>query len=89
MLYFKFNDHIILQLSVHTGRYWDMVERLKVNQFFTTPSAIKHLMKAGDEHVSGYNLSSLRTIASSEYTSPLPCPNYKYLGNGHIKRHTS
>ena len=69
ILYFnKFNAHIILQLSVHIGRYWDMVERLKVNQFFTTPSAIRHLMKAGDEHVKVYDLSSLRTVASSEYT---------------------
>ena len=55
-----------------------MVDRLKVSQFFTVPSAIRHLMKVGDELVTKYDLSSLKTIASSEYTyfewSPLiPC----------------
>ena len=45
-----------------------MIERLKVNQFFTVPSAIRHLMKLGDQLVSKYDLSSLKTIASSEYT---------------------
>ena len=45
-----------------------MIERLKVNQFFTVPSVIRHLMKVGDELVTKYNLSSLKTIASSEYT---------------------
>jgi len=55
-------------IFVHTGRYWEMIERLKVNQFFTVPSAIRHLMKVGDELVTKYNLSTLKTIASSEYT---------------------
>ena len=55
-------------ISVYTGRYWDMVDRLQVNQFFTVPSAIRLLMKVGDELVTKYNLSSLKTIASSEYT---------------------
>ena len=41
-----------------------MVERLKVNQFYTTPSAIRKLIKAGKEHVERYNLSSLKTIGS-------------------------
>ena len=45
-----------------------MVDRLKVNQFFTIPPAIRLLMKVGDKLVTKYNLSSLKTIASSEYT---------------------
>ena len=57
----------LFSLSKNTGRYWNMVERLKVNQFFTVPSAIRLLMKDGDELVTKYNLSSLKTIASSEY----------------------
>ena len=48
-----------------------MVDRLKVSQFFTVPSAIRHLMKVGDELVTKYDLSSLKTIASSEYTLTL------------------
>ena len=55
-------------LCIYTGRYWDMVDRLQVNQFFTVPSAIRLLMKVGDKLVTKYNLSSLKTIASSEYT---------------------
>ena len=62
------DDTLTIHLSVYTGRYWDMVERLKVNQFFTVPSAIRLLMKVGDELVTKYNLSTLKTIASSEYT---------------------
>lgn len=45
-----------------------MIERLKVNQFFTVPSAIRLLMKVGDGLVTKYDLSTLKTIASSEYT---------------------
>ena len=41
-----------------------MVQRLRVNQFYTTPSAIRKLMKADEEFVTKYNLSSLKTIGS-------------------------
>jgi len=41
-----------------------MVERLKVNQFHTTPSAIRRLMKSGDKYIKKYDLSSLKTIGS-------------------------
>lgn len=41
-----------------------MIERLKVNQFSTTPSAIRRLMKAGDNFVNQHDLSSLKTIGS-------------------------
>jgi acetyl-CoA synthetase len=33
------------------GRYWEMVERLKINQFYTAPTAIRLLIKSGDEYV--------------------------------------
>ena len=46
------------------GRYWDMVERLKINQFYTAPTAIRLLIKSGDEHVLKYDLSSLRVLGS-------------------------
>ena len=45
-----------------------MIDRLKVNQFFTVPSTIRLLIKLGDKLVTKYNLSSLKTIASGEYT---------------------
>lgn len=46
------------------GRYWETVQRLKVNQFYTAPTAIRLLIKHGDEHVEKYDLSSLRTLGS-------------------------
>ena len=60
--------YLHVYIPVYTGRYWDMVDRLKVNQFLTVPSAIRLLMKVGDKLVTKYNLSTLKTIASSEYT---------------------
>ncbi|CAI8031755.1 Acetyl-coenzyme A synthetase 2 [Geodia barretti] len=46
-----------------SGRYWEMVERLKVNHFYTSPAAIKKLMKDNLNCVNDYNVSSLKTIA--------------------------
>ena len=33
------------------GRYWEMVERLKINQFYTAPTAIRMLIKSGPDFV--------------------------------------
>lgn len=46
------------------GRYWEMVQRLKINQFYTAPTAIRLLIKHGDDHVDKYDLGSLRTLGS-------------------------
>jgi len=46
------------------GRYWDMVERHKITQFYTAPTAIRTLMRFGKEHVKKYDLSSLRILGS-------------------------
>lgn len=37
------------------GRYWEMVERLKVNQFYGAPTAIRLLMKSSDDFVTKYD----------------------------------
>ncbi|XP_067939369.1 acetyl-coenzyme A synthetase 2-like, mitochondrial [Watersipora subatra] len=44
------------------GRYWEMVERLQINQFYTAPTAIRLLLKAGDAWPQKYNLSSLKVL---------------------------
>ena len=31
------------------GRYWDMVQRHKLTQFYTAPTAIRSLMRFGDD----------------------------------------
>ena len=46
------------------GRYWDMVERHRINTFYTAPTAIRALMRSGREFVDKYNLSSLRILGS-------------------------
>ena len=45
-------------------RYWDMVERLKITQFYTAPTAIRAIAKEGDEFVKKYDRSSLRTLGT-------------------------
>ena len=46
------------------GRYWDLVERHKVNIFYTAPTAIRAIAKEGDVFVDKYDLSSLRVLGS-------------------------
>ena len=44
------------------GRYWNMVERLGINQFYGAPTAIRLLLRYPSTFVSKYNLSSLRVL---------------------------
>ena len=46
------------------GRYWDMVERLKITQFYTAPTAIRAIAKDGDDFVTKYDRSSLRILGT-------------------------
>ena len=46
------------------SRYWDMVERHRITQFYTAPTAIRALMRFGDEPVKKHDLSSLRVLGS-------------------------
>jgi len=46
------------------GRFWDMVERHRITQFYTAPTAIRALMSCGDEFPAKYDLSSLRVLGT-------------------------
>ena len=46
------------------GRFWAVCEKYKVNQFYTAPTAIRALMALGDEHVTKYDLSSIKVLGS-------------------------
>ncbi|MEM7160938.1 MAG: acetate--CoA ligase [Bacteroidota bacterium] len=46
------------------GRFWQICEKHKVNQFYTAPTAIRALMAKGDEWPSSYDLSSLKVLGS-------------------------
>jgi acetyl-CoA synthetase len=47
-----------------SGRYWDVVERLKITQFYTAPTAIRAIMRDGNDPVKRYDRSSLRVLGS-------------------------
>lgn len=46
------------------GRFWDVIDKHKVNIFYTAPTAIRSLMAMGDEWPAKYNLSSLQVLGS-------------------------
>ncbi len=46
------------------GRFWSMVEKYKVNIFYTAPTAIRAFIKWGDEWPNKYDLSSLRLLGT-------------------------
>jgi acetyl-CoA synthetase len=46
------------------GRFWEIVEKHKVNQFYTAPTAIRALAKHGTALVDTYDLSSLKVLGS-------------------------
>lgn len=46
------------------GRFWDIVQKHKVNQFYTAPTAIRALAKHGTELIEAYDLSSLKILGT-------------------------
>ncbi|NOY61780.1 MAG: acetate--CoA ligase, partial [Gammaproteobacteria bacterium] len=46
------------------GRFWDICERHKVTIFYTAPTAIRALMKLGDDIPARYDLSSIRLLGT-------------------------
>lgn len=46
------------------GRFWEIVEKHKINQFYTAPTAIRALAKENLDFVEKHDLSSLKVIGS-------------------------
>lgn len=46
------------------GRFWQIVQKFKVTVFYTAPTAIRALIRLGDEWPLKYDLSSLRVLGS-------------------------
>ncbi|MBN1419714.1 MAG: acetate--CoA ligase [Planctomycetes bacterium] len=46
------------------GRFWDIVDKYKVNIFYTAPTAIRAIAREGDAHVQKRDLSSLRILGT-------------------------
>ncbi len=46
------------------GRFWDVVDKYKVNQFYTAPTAIRALMREGEQYPAKRKLTSLRLLGT-------------------------
>ena len=58
------------------GRFWDVVDKHKVNQFYTAPTALRALMKEGNDWVTSRDLSSLRLLGT--VGEPIKEPEWKW-----------
>ena len=45
-------------------RYWQVIEKWKINQFYTAPTAIRAIAAAGEDWPGKYNMESLRILGS-------------------------
>ncbi len=61
------------------GRFWQIVEQHKVNVFYTAPTALRALMKEGDDWVTKYNLSSLKVLGT--VGEPIKSPEWHWYFN--------
>ena len=68
----------------HQGRWWEIVEKYRVNLLYTAPTAIRTFMKWGDDIPAGFDLSSLRLLGSvGEPINPEAWMWYrKHIGGG-------
>ncbi|MFN7538616.1 MAG: acetate--CoA ligase, partial [Bacteroidota bacterium] len=46
------------------GRFWDIIDKYRVNIFYTAPTAIRSLMGFGQEPLQGKDLSSLQVLGT-------------------------
>ena len=46
------------------GRFWEVVQKHKVNHFYTAPTAIRALAKQGTELLEKYDLSSIKVLGT-------------------------
>lgn len=66
------------------GRFWEIVEKHKVNIFYTAPTALRALMKEGNDWPANYDLSSLKLLGT--VGEPIKTPEwtwyYDVIGGG-------
>ena len=58
------------------GRFWDVVEKHKVTIFYTAPTALRALMKEGDDWPNARDLSSLRLLGT--VGEPIKSPEWTW-----------
>jgi acetyl-CoA synthetase len=60
------------------GRFWEIIDKYKVNIFYTAPTALRALMKEGDSFVEKHDLSSLKILGTVGETIKEPEWNWYY-----------
>lgn len=68
------------------GRFWEIVQKHKVNQFYTAPTAIRALAKENLAFVEKYNLSSLKVLGS--VGEPINEEAWHWYNNNVGKKHS-
>ena len=65
-------------------RYWEVVEKFGVNVLYTAPTAIRSMMKEGEQWVNGHDIGSLRMLGSvgEPITSKAWLWYYSAIGQG-------
>ena len=61
------------------GRFWDVVDKHQINQFYTAPTALRALMKEGNGWVTSRDLSSLRLLGT--VGEPIKEPEWNWYNN--------
>ena len=51
-------------LYPHSSRFWEIIQDNKVSIFYTAPTALRTLMKVGENDPNNYNLESLRILGT-------------------------
>ncbi|NQT96388.1 MAG: acetate--CoA ligase [Candidatus Marinimicrobia bacterium] len=66
------------------GRFWEIVDKHKINIFYTAPTALRALMREGNDWVTKNDLSSLRLLGTVGETIKEPEWNWYYniVGKG-------
>lgn len=44
--------------------WWKLIDKYKITKFYTAPTAVRALMKFGEEHIKKYDLSTLKILGS-------------------------
>ena len=58
------------------GRFWDVIDKYKVTLFYTAPTALRALMKEGDDWIKTHDLTSLRLLGT--VGEPIKQPEWEW-----------
>lgn len=75
-----------IPLYPDADRFWQIVEKFRVNIFYTAPTVIRALMRFGEEPIQKHDISSLRLLGTvGEPINPEAWDwYYQHIGKGHL-----